>query len=48
MAPPSEPVPHSYLCCDNYCKRYMAGGRGTGDPDSSTNHIGFRCVKDAR
>jgi formylglycine-generating enzyme required for sulfatase activity len=35
----------SYLCCDNYCKRYMAGGRGKGDPDSSTNHIGFRCVK---
>jgi formylglycine-generating enzyme required for sulfatase activity len=35
----------SYLCCDNYCKRYMAGGRGKGDPDSSTNHIGFRCVR---
>jgi formylglycine-generating enzyme len=37
----------SYLCCDNYCKRYMAGGRGKGDPESSTNHIGFRCVKAA-
>lgn len=36
----------SYLCCDNYCKNYMAGGRGKGDPESSTNHIGFRCVKD--
>ena len=35
----------SYLCCDNYCKRYMAGGRGKGDPESSTNHIGFRCVR---
>jgi formylglycine-generating enzyme required for sulfatase activity len=38
----------SYLCCDNYCSRYMAGGRGKGDPDSSTNHIGFRCVQDAK
>jgi formylglycine-generating enzyme required for sulfatase activity len=36
----------SYLCCDNYCSRYMAGGRGKSDPESSTNHIGFRCVKD--
>jgi formylglycine-generating enzyme required for sulfatase activity len=35
----------SYLCCDNYCKRYMAGGRGKGEPESSTNHIGFRCVR---
>jgi formylglycine-generating enzyme required for sulfatase activity len=35
----------SFLCCDNYCKRYMAGGRGKGDPESSTNHIGFRCVR---
>ena len=35
----------SYLCCDNYCKRYMAAGRGKGDPESSTNHIGFRCVR---
>jgi formylglycine-generating enzyme required for sulfatase activity len=48
---PSEPdIPKrvqrggSYLCCDNWCMRYMAGGRGKGDPDSSTNHIGFRCV----
>ena len=38
----------SFLCCDNYCKRYMAAGRGKGDPESSTNHVGFRCVKDAR
>jgi formylglycine-generating enzyme len=35
----------SYLCCDNWCKRYMAGGRGKGDPESGSNHIGFRCVK---
>jgi formylglycine-generating enzyme len=36
----------SYLCCDTDCKRYMAGGRGKGDPESSTNHIGFRCARD--
>jgi formylglycine-generating enzyme required for sulfatase activity len=38
----------SFLCCDNDCKRYMAGGRGKGDPESSTNHIGFRCAKEVR
>jgi formylglycine-generating enzyme required for sulfatase activity len=38
----------SYLCCDNYCKRYMAGGRGKGDPESTGNHIGFRCVKEQK
>jgi sulfatase modifying factor 1 len=35
----------SYLCCDNYCKRYQPGSRGKGDPNSSTNHVGFRCVR---
>jgi formylglycine-generating enzyme required for sulfatase activity len=38
----------SYLCSDDYCKRYMPGGRGKGDPHSTTNHIGFRCVQSAR
>jgi formylglycine-generating enzyme required for sulfatase activity len=49
---PSEPgVPKrvqrggSFLCCDNYCVRFMVGGRGKGDPESTANHIGFRCVK---
>ena len=37
----------SYLCCDEYCKRYVPGARGKGEPDSTTNHIGFRCVKSA-
>jgi formylglycine-generating enzyme len=37
----------SYLCTDQYCARYMPGGRGKGDPDTGTNHLGFRCVKDA-
>ena len=35
----------SYLCTDQYCSRYMAGGRGKGEPDTGTNHLGFRCVK---
>ena len=34
----------SFLCTDQYCTRYMPGGRGKGDPMSSANHIGFRCV----
>jgi sulfatase modifying factor 1 len=34
----------SYLCTDQYCSRYMPGGRGKGEPDSGTNHVGFRCV----
>jgi formylglycine-generating enzyme required for sulfatase activity len=37
----------SFLCCDEYCKRYVPGARGKGDPDSTTNHIGFRCIKTA-
>jgi len=51
---PSEPgVPKrvqrggSFLCCDNYCQRYKMGARGKGDPESSANHIGFRCVRAA-
>ncbi len=36
----------SYLCTDEYCSRYKPGGRGKGDPDTGTNHLGFRCVKD--
>jgi formylglycine-generating enzyme required for sulfatase activity len=34
----------SFLCTDQYCERYVVGSRGKGDPDTSTNHIGFRCV----
>jgi formylglycine-generating enzyme required for sulfatase activity len=37
----------SYLCTDQYCTRYMPGGRGKGEPSTGTNHLGFRCVKDA-
>jgi formylglycine-generating enzyme len=49
---PSEPgVPKrvqrggSFLCTDQYCARYVAGGRGKGAPDTGTNHLGFRCVR---
>jgi formylglycine-generating enzyme required for sulfatase activity len=35
----------SYLCTDQYCARYIAGGRGKGEPDTGTNHLGFRLVR---
>lgn len=35
----------SFLCTDQYCARYIAGGRGKGEPDTGTNHLGFRLVK---
>jgi formylglycine-generating enzyme required for sulfatase activity len=38
----------SYLCTDQYCARYMPGGRGKGDPDTGTDHLGFRTVRDGR
>jgi formylglycine-generating enzyme required for sulfatase activity len=51
---PSEPgVPKrvhrggSFLCTDQYCSRYMAGGRGKGEPSTGTNHLGFRLAKDS-
>jgi sulfatase modifying factor 1 len=34
----------SFLCCDNYCVRFMVGGRGKGELESTANHTGFRCV----
>jgi formylglycine-generating enzyme required for sulfatase activity len=34
----------SFLCSDTYCRRYRPGGRGKGDIESGTNHIGFRCA----
>ncbi len=38
----------SFLCTDEYCSRYMPGGRGKGAPDTGTNHLGFRLVRDAQ
>jgi formylglycine-generating enzyme len=37
----------SFLCTDQYCARYIAGGRGKGELDTGTNHLGFRCVGDS-
>jgi formylglycine-generating enzyme len=37
----------SFLCTDQYCSRYIAGGRGKGELDTGTNHLGFRCVRDS-
>jgi formylglycine-generating enzyme required for sulfatase activity len=38
----------SYLCTDQYCARYMPGGRGKGAIDTGTSHLGFRLVKDSQ
>lgn len=35
----------SFLCTDQYCSRYMPGGRGKGATDTGASHIGFRCVR---
>jgi sulfatase modifying factor 1 len=34
----------SFLCADQYCSRYITGGRGKGEPDTGTSHLGFRAV----
>jgi len=48
---PYAPAQHtlkggSYLCADNFCRRYRPAARQPQDSDFSTNHIGFRIVKD--
>jgi formylglycine-generating enzyme required for sulfatase activity len=52
---PSEPQEQkrvqrggSFLCTDQFCTRYMVGTRGKGEVRSGSNHVGFRCVKNAR
>ena len=35
----------SHLCAANYCQRYRPAARHPETVDSSTSHIGFRCVK---
>jgi formylglycine-generating enzyme required for sulfatase activity len=34
----------SHLCAPNYCQRYRPAARHAQDVDTSTSHIGFRCV----
>jgi formylglycine-generating enzyme len=52
-APPSLPGEHfprkvikggSHLCAPNYCLRYRPAARQGETVDTSTGHIGFRCV----
>jgi formylglycine-generating enzyme required for sulfatase activity len=34
----------SHLCAPNYCLRYRPAARQAETIDTSTSHIGFRCV----
>jgi formylglycine-generating enzyme required for sulfatase activity len=35
----------SHLCAPNYCRRYRPAARHAEPDDTSTSHVGFRCVK---
>jgi sulfatase modifying factor 1 len=35
----------SHLCAPNYCRRYRPAARHAEPIDTSTSHVGFRCVK---
>ena len=47
---PGETIPRkvikggSHLCAPNYCLRYRPAARQAEAVDTSTSHIGFRCV----
>ena len=34
----------SYLCAPNYCRRYRPAARMPQPVDTSTSHLGFRCI----
>jgi formylglycine-generating enzyme required for sulfatase activity len=34
----------SHLCAPNYCRRYRPAARMPQDVDTSTSHLGFRCI----
>jgi formylglycine-generating enzyme len=38
----------SFTCSDGFCSRYKPYGRGEGDVDTGSSHVGFRCVKDPK
>lgn len=38
----------SYLCHFSYCNRYRCSARTSNTPDTSSGHLGFRCVADIR
>jgi len=35
----------SHLCAPNYCRRYRPAARHAESEDTSTSHVGFRCVR---
>ena len=35
----------SHLCASNYCSRYRPAARHAEPIDTSTSHVGFRCIK---
>ena len=36
----------SYLCHESHCFRYRVAARSANTPESTTGHMGFRCVRD--
>jgi formylglycine-generating enzyme required for sulfatase activity len=38
----------SHLCAPNYCRRYRPAARHAQPVDTSTSHVGFRCIKRER
>jgi len=34
----------SHLCVANYCRRYRPAARHPEPVDTSTSHVGFRCI----
>jgi sulfatase modifying factor 1 len=48
---PIPPIPRkvlkggSHLCAPNYCRRYRPAARHAEPVDTSTSHVGFRCIK---
>ena len=38
----------SHLCAPNYCRRYRPAARHAEPVDTSTSHVGFRCVRRQR
>jgi formylglycine-generating enzyme required for sulfatase activity len=50
LALPAQSIPRrvtkggSHLCAPNYCHRYRPAARQAEDIDTSTAHIGFRCI----
>jgi formylglycine-generating enzyme len=36
----------SFLCADDYCRRYLPAARDHNPPNDAASHTGFRCVRD--